>query len=179
MQEITTSPRRKRAETKDLPSLEVLDATFDPDFLTGTLKWKRKRPGPSKPDLTAGCLNAAGYIFVGLAGTRLLAHRVIWKMFYREEPPAQIDHRNGTRSDNRPENLRAATQVENCANMKLSKRNTSGHKGVCWDRSNLCWRTTIRANGKKWAQNFHTLDEAVAAIKVAREALHMEFANHG
>jgi hypothetical protein len=42
----------------------------------------------------------------------------------------QIDHINGNGLDNRKENLRICTNLQNCANQRIKKINTSGFKGV-------------------------------------------------
>jgi hypothetical protein len=58
------------------------------------------------------------------------------------------DHVNGNPLDNRRHNLRIATVRQNCCNVKLSTRNTSGYKGVTWRKSRDRWLAQIRVNGK-------------------------------
>lgn len=61
-----------------------------------------------------------------LAGTifrrRCKAHRAAWAIHYGAWPNGEIDHINRVRADNRIENLRVVTHIENC-------RNTSQYKG--------------------------------------------------
>ena len=58
------------------------------------------------------------------------------------------DHINRIRHDNRRENLRLITHVENSINCSMQSNNTSGFIGVSWDKShNLC-QVNIRVNGK-------------------------------
>jgi len=45
-----------------------------------------------------------------------MLHRLIWLLKYEEAPPKLIDHINRIPFDNRPSNLRAATQKENLTN---------------------------------------------------------------
>jgi hypothetical protein len=46
-----------------------------------------------------------------------------------------VDHINGNVSDNRKSNLRICTYMQNSHNTILHCDNTSGHKGVYWDKS--------------------------------------------
>jgi hypothetical protein len=75
-------------------------------------------------------------------------HRIIYKLCTGEEP-ILIDHINGDPLDNRIENLRSVTNMENMRNAKKFKTNTSGHVGVSW--SKLCgkWEAYIWNNGTK------------------------------
>jgi hypothetical protein len=61
----------------------------------------------------------------------------------------QIDHINGNGLDNRKENLRICTHQQNQYNKKLSKNNSSGIKGVHWDKSRNKWRAKIKINNKE------------------------------
>lgn len=53
------------------------------------------------------------------------------------------DHKNKDGLDNRRENLRKVSYVENGLNRRLAKNNTSGVTGVCWDKSENKWRVDI------------------------------------
>jgi hypothetical protein len=95
-----------------------------------------------------------------------------------------IDHKNGNGLDCRRANLRAATKQENLQNMRLSRANTSGVKGVIWHKDRRKWvaQIGITKNGRR--SNFHvgsfdSIPEASAAVTAARARLHGEFANHG
>jgi len=46
----------------------------------------------------------------------------------------ETDHINNNPLDNRRSNLRMVTHQQNIMNQKVSKNNTSGYKGVYWDR---------------------------------------------
>ena len=59
-----------------------------------------------------------GYIYISVtkAGYRIScsAHRLVWQHFYGDIPRhLTINHRNGIKSDNRPENLELVTLKEN------------------------------------------------------------------
>ncbi len=60
-----------------------------------------------------------------------------------------IDHINGNGLDNRKENLRFCSSVQNQMNTKIRKDNTSGHRGVMWNKRDKKWRAVIRINKKQ------------------------------
>ena len=88
-----------------------------------------------------------------------------------------VDHISGDKLDNRRENLRAATLQQNACNRGLTKRNTSGSKGVSWYSPSQKWRAVIAVN-KKYVHIGHFTDkqEAIDAYAEAANRLHGEFA---
>lgn len=58
------------------------------------------------------------------------------------------DHRSGIGLDNRDSNLRIATYRQNTQNMRIGKQNTSGYKGVTWNKREQVWLGHIWINGK-------------------------------
>ena len=61
----------------------------------------------------------------------------------------EIDHINHIPYDNRRENLRIVSVPQNQMNSKISLNNTSGVKGVNFDKNNNKWRSRISVNGKR------------------------------
>ena len=59
-----------------------------------------------------------------------------------------VDHINGDGLDNRRANLRLATNAENMWNMRRPARNTSGYKGVSWNKRISKWKAQIQVKGK-------------------------------
>jgi stalled ribosome alternative rescue factor ArfA len=115
---------------------EVL--TYSPD--TGKFVW-RVRKGPCKAGTEAGSPHNRGYILIHLDGHSYLAHRLAWLYVHGEFPPEGLfmDHINRVRDDNRIENLRVVTRLEN-------NRNKYG-KG--------CYMRQTR-NGPRWYANIKT-----------------------
>lgn len=122
-------------------------------------------------------LNASGYRHGKVHGKGYLAHRIIWAMLHGAWPLEEVDHVNGVRSGNRPSNLRQASRVQNCRNRRASSRNTSGFKGVTWDKKAGKWQAQIGSqNSKVKLGYFEDPTMAHAAYCAAAKKLHGEFA---
>lgn len=88
-----------------------------------------------------------------------------------------VDHRNGDGLDNRRANLRPATVGQNNQNRAAQANNTSGFKGVSWQRSRGQWRASIRADGRVFhLGEYTTPEEAARAYDAAALSLHGAFA---
>lgn len=89
------------------------------------------------------------------------------------------DHINGNTLDNRRENLRIATYMENGRNRGKQANNTSGFKGVSWHKRNRKWWAQIQVDGKHFSLGFFTTPEKAHAIYCeAATKQHREFARH-
>lgn len=87
-----------------------------------------------------------------------------------------VDHINGNSLDNRRENLRHCTQQENCLNKAISSKNTSGVKGVYWEKSRKKWVARIFLQGKQtFIGRFDRLENAKKAYNKEAKKLHKEF----
>ena len=60
----------------------------------------------------------------------------------------EIDHINHDTLDNRKTNLRIVNHYQNMANQQLRKSNTSGFKGVTWEKSSQKWVAQLRHKNK-------------------------------
>lgn len=61
----------------------------------------------------------------------------------------EVDHVNGDGLDCRRSNLRVVSHTENAANLRLSRVNSSGFKGVWMHRATGQWRAMIRSRGQR------------------------------
>ena len=91
------------------------------------------------------CLNSAGY-----ATRRLNSHKSI--LMHREimntPDNLEVDHIDGNKLDNRKDNLRNVSHSVNQLHNRLPINNTSGFKGVTWDKRTNKWQAQIKKNGK-------------------------------
>ena len=101
---------------------------------------------------------------------KVYMHRVI-----AETPEGfETDHIDGNGLNNRRANLRAATREQNGCNQSTSCANTSGAKGVTWNRRLGRWQAQIGFAGK---MHYLGLHETVAAASDAYAAKSVEL--HG
>lgn len=125
----------------------------------------------------AGGLHANGYLMMNIAKRKVLAHRMTWLWCYGWLPECEIDHINGNKLDNRISNLRLASRCENQMNVPITSANTSGIKGVCYNKSAGKWQAQIQANNKRFYLGlFSSKDDAALAYLSAEKKLHGDFA---
>lgn len=117
----------------------------------GQLIWKIKPSARTSLGAIAGTPNHDGYVRVGFKRKMVFAHRIVWLLTYGEWPQGEIDHVNGQRNDNRPENLRVVSRKENMQNQRCAhKTNRTGALGVrkTSNSSQDRWYASIRADGR-------------------------------
>lgn len=145
-------------------NLEVANALFRYDADSGRLFWKIDVMNARAGDEAGTITGKDGYAFyrnIVLFGVRYKAHRLIWFMHHGEWPKHHIDHIDGNGLNNRMENLREATASQNMMNTRLRSDNTSGVKGVSFDKSKGKWHAYININRKrKNIGYFDTFEEA-------------------
>lgn len=82
--------------------------------------------------------------------------------------------------DNRKNNLRLVNRIQNSQNSVLSINNTSGIKGVDWDKQREKWRARISINKKRiilgW---FDNKEDAIKARKNAEKEFYGEYNYRG
>jgi len=134
---------------------------------TGWFIWKNST-GRSKAGTRAGNKQANNYRQIRLDNRLYLEHRLAWFYCFQEWPTAIIDHINRDPSDNKLDNLREATQTENLGNMGISSHNTSGFKGVSYNKQRNKYEAYISINNKK--KNLGLFNTAEEAFEVYLQA---------
>lgn len=133
--------------------------------------------GGVKPIGAEAGITVKGRRYVDINGRRYAAHRLAW-FFMTGKWPVEVDHENRDPLDNRWANLREATRSQNNFNVGLKRHNTSGIKGVSWDKSRLRWKAQISINSKHLCLGrFETKEAAAAAYQTAAQQHFGEFAS--
>jgi hypothetical protein len=92
------------------------------------------------------------------------------------ESGLDVDHVCGNRACVNPDHLRLATRSQNMMNTGMQKRNTSGFKGVCWDKQRNKWRSAIGIGRRSvYLGRFDNPEDAYSAYCHAAKTLHAEF----
>ena len=87
-----------------------------------------------------------------------------------------VDHRDGDGLNNIRPNLRLVTRSQNLQNSRRSKRNTSGHKGVSWNKARGKWSANIGHDSELIHLGLYsTREEAYAAYCEASAKFHGAF----
>lgn len=103
-------------------------------------------------------------------GLRL--HRVIMNC-----PPGKVvDHINRDTLDNRKENLRICSVSQNTVNSKVQSNNTSGYKGVSFNKALQRWIARTKKDGKEYhCGSFNNPEDAYSAYCKKAKELHGEY----
>lgn len=150
---------------------------YDP--LTGNFRWNFNDPhgGRRVEGKIAGSRNSSGYILIHLNGAKYRAHRLAWLYIHHTWPGKMLDHINGNKSDNRISNLRLATRSQNFCNRGKNSNNTSGYKGVSWNKRDKNWTVHICVNRKqRHGGSFKVKEDAVLAYNKLAVRYHGAFA---
>lgn len=151
---------------------------YDESF-PSCLRWVTQ-PGTKKlVGLMAGADRGDGYYKICFKKKRYYAHRVVWELHNGKlSKGEQIDHIDQNPSNNRISNLRIATNSENNCNRSRQSNNTSGFKGVSWNKFTQSWEAYIKLNGKrKFLGYFLRKESAALAYRLNAEMYHGQFAS--
>lgn len=161
---------------------------YDPE--TGEFTWKAKavQTGDDRAwnkkyaGRIAGARSSkrgtAGYKTICIDYVRYGAHRLAWLCVHGEWPECDVDHRDLNKGNNRIANLRPASKKQNRWNEGLRKNNSSGFKGVYFNKLRSKWQAYITINRKaKYLGIFDNREDAARAHDRAAEELRGEFAS--
>lgn len=124
----------------------------------------------------AGHKNKGGYTYIKINYEGYLAHRLAWFYMTGNWPENEIDHIDLNKRNNTWSNLRESDSFSNNYNKKLSKRNTTGAKGIWFNKDRKKWEVRIHFKGKRiHLGRFPSAEKASKAYDDAAKKLHGEF----
>lgn len=149
---------------------------------TGIFTWQDRNDisprGKRKTGKVAGFTRKKdGYVQIKINDAPYLAHRLAYLYVTGNWPEFEIDHKNNNRADNRWDNLRPATYIEQSRNAS-QRYNTSHPKGVFKQRSGK-WGARIKVDKKViYLGTRATQEEAHKLYQVAADSYFGEFARY-
>lgn len=118
------------------------------------------------------CFSNGGYAARRDGNKTMQMHRFIMQ----PSDEMEVDHINGHKLDNRRCNLRLATRTQNNANRRISSNNTSGYKGVSWNKKLNLWMVYVKLDRKKFVKYAKTKEEAAVKYNQMASSLFGEYA---
>jgi len=159
--------------TLSLPDIERLRQLLDYDPVMGYFTWKEFRRWSAKKGDIAGTITSKGYINISIDGVDYKAHRLAWKISYNEDPINQVDHIDRNKTNNKLSNLRIVNNQQNQINTNIQRNNSSGVKGVYFNKKQNKWIARIGFNYKKVnLGSFETIEEAKVTYENAVKKYH-------
>lgn len=153
---------------------------YEPD--TGLFIWRPRKKGGKKNSWhgrRAGATKDGGYIVIRIDDRLYRAHRLAWLYMRGRWPRTEVDHIDTDPSNNRWANLRLATSSQQKINARRRKDNTSGFRGIWWEKRRSHWVAEIRSDGQRFhLGSFATAEAANVAYLRAAKLLHGPFAHH-
>lgn len=116
-------------------------------------------------------VDSFGYVRCSSSWDRL--HRVVMKASCGQ----LVDHADGNKLNNQKSNLRVCTNAQNLQNRGANRNNSSGKKGVYFNKRSGKWIAQIGVGKKRiHVGTFNDVNDAGEAYKEAAIRLHQEFA---
>jgi hypothetical protein len=155
-------------KARPTPPKELLHELFRYDAIEGALYWKVKpsiKANRAKLDVPAGTRRLNHYYYISINNIVYLRSRLTWAFHFEDPGELQIDHINRDSGDDRIENLRLATCRQNSCSQSMKSNNTSGYRGVNWDKHARKYVAQIRdPAGKRVHLGYFPTPEAAAAV---------------
>lgn len=121
-------------------------------------------------------INPSGYVVNKSDETGYTSfHRLVMGLT-SEDKDKEVDHIYHKTNDNRKSQLRIVTSSQNKMNKGLQSNNTSGIRGVSFNKRTNKWTAEIHINNQKiYLGEFPTLEEAAQTRKEAEEKYFKEY----
>jgi len=133
---------------------------------SGQFIWKI-RPRKRTPAGSVAGFIREGRLLIGIDGRAYRAHRLAFLWMNGVWPKNEVDHKDRNSLNNKWDNLREATRVQNLANRAVRKNSRTGVKGVYFDPRRKKYRASIGHGGKQIFLGHY--DSLIAAQSVYTE----------
>lgn len=136
--------------------------------------WQKVRKTGSCWEWTAAT-TAGGYGHIKVDGRMRRAHRLAWEFINGPIPDGMgLDHCCANRKCVNPAHLRVTTHSQNMQHLTGPRKdNTSGVRGVTWNKRANAWQAYAQLNGRRHHGGLHsTLEAADKAARALRAELH-------
>ena len=149
------------------------------EYRDGALFWVEPNTGRTVGARAGGLQDPRGHRTICIDRQIIKEHRAVF-LYHHGWLPSAIDHIDGDPGNNKVENLRPCTYVQNGYNQKGRGDRASRFKGVSWHNRKKPYRAVIQVNKKRMHLGyFATEEEAHAAYSEAAKRFHGDFANTG
>lgn len=121
------------------------------------------------------------YLITNIYNNNKCSHLYLHRLVLLEEKEINdrtidVDHINHVPYDDRKSNLRKSEHYQNITHCKKYNNNTSGVKGVFYDKERDKWKALLTINKKKVLdKRFNTKEEAIQAREKAEKEYQKEF----
>lgn len=180
---------------RPLPSPETLRQLLRYEPETGKLFWRERGPEWFSPSgrnsaihqscvwntryadsLALNTPDSHGYLHGRIFKKKTYAHRAAWIINHGSYPEGSIDHIDGDKRNNRISNLRIALPTENGWNRGKNKNNTTGYKGVFYDKRDGFYYARIGVDGQSFSLGRSQTAEGAHNLYVqASQKMHGDF----
>lgn len=140
----------------------------DEDADLATLTWSAARHGK--------LFYGSRHVYIDGKRTTQALHQVIGA---RKGIVGPVDHKDRDGLNNTRDNLRAATVSQNGANKAIQSNNTSGVKGVSWNKRDEKWQAKVQVKGRAQScGTFDKMEDAEESVRAVRARIFGEYACH-
>jgi hypothetical protein len=157
---------------------ERIDYLFD--YKDGKFYWKNPpkyhKHLIGKEAGTTQLTNGKIYVVIQIDGAKIKRGRLVFFYINGESPRPCVDHINGNSLDDRPENLRQATIMQNAWNHKTRAKKSKLPMGVRFSYGGKFVARIAHYGKTFYLGTFKTVEEAQQVYLSKREELYGEFA---
>lgn len=157
-------------------TIERLKEVLHYDAELGAFTWRHGYRWRKEGEIAGKIHPTLKYRLICIDSKQYPASKLAW-FYVHEVWPREVDHIDGERANDRIVNLLEVSRSQNCWNSAIRSHNTSGRKGVYFDKQRGKWLAYIRKYGKMYSLGrYASFEEACRVRAAAEKRFHGEFA---